>query len=107
MIYKLPMCLLLLVGPYCIQTQDLISGRKYVEEDIESFSVRDHPMQMSKRRIKSSAVDEDCLWGSTCGFHNGTEYSWCYVHRGWQYCCVGDCEKNAQNKLTCFNGKEH
>ncbi|KAK3577796.1 hypothetical protein CHS0354_000213 [Potamilus streckersoni] len=108
MIYKIPLGLLLIVvGPYCVQTHDVFTDKKNIVEDDPSFSLRDTPMQISANDGTITAANVRCKTGTKCGYHQNTRYSWCETDYTWQYCCTSECKVDPEFEawMTCFSGK--
>ncbi|KAK3602654.1 hypothetical protein CHS0354_024976 [Potamilus streckersoni] len=103
MINTLLLSLSLIVGPYFIQCQDMITDTKNIMEDDMSFSLLDTPMQRSGDENTITAANSKCKTGIKCGYHQGTRYSWCDTDHGMEFCCTGECQF-FKNYLRCPSG---
>ncbi|KAK3577797.1 hypothetical protein CHS0354_000214 [Potamilus streckersoni] len=108
MIYKLPLGLfLIVVGPYCIQSQDVITDKNVIKEDEPSLSLLDTFVQKSVTKDAITAANTWCKHDTKCGYHQSTRYSWCNTNYGWEYCCTDACITDPEFDawMRCSSGK--
>ncbi|KAK3602643.1 hypothetical protein CHS0354_024965 [Potamilus streckersoni] len=100
MMYNFPLGLLLIIGPYCIQSQDMINQKMDVVDEDQSFSLRGILMQRSEEKDKftagSTRCKTDCRAEPFGHYICGTDY-------GWGYCCTGECLQY-QDTMRCKSG---
>ncbi|KAK3586209.1 hypothetical protein CHS0354_030847, partial [Potamilus streckersoni] len=104
MIYKYAFGLLLIVGSYCFEIQDMIADKNNIVEDDSSFSERDNLMQIFVEKDTITAANAKCKEGTRCGYHQGTTYSWCETDHGWEYCCTEKCIR-FEDRMLCRTGR--
>ncbi|KAK3583982.1 hypothetical protein CHS0354_027773, partial [Potamilus streckersoni] len=107
MIYYLSLGLLLLSQSYSFNTQDKITDKANIVEDDPSFPLHDTFRDTAVEEGRFTAGNTKCRWNHKCGFHNGTEYSWCYTnyHWGWEHCCAGPCSiVDVNSRFQCETG---
>ncbi|KAL3836080.1 hypothetical protein ACJMK2_021533 [Sinanodonta woodiana] len=65
------------------------------------------PVATELFKTNFTAGNTRCRYDNTCGFHQGTEYSWCYrdYSDGWGYCCTDYCRMQPRDYLWCPSGK--
>ncbi|KAL3836093.1 hypothetical protein ACJMK2_021546 [Sinanodonta woodiana] len=80
---------------------------QYVKTE-DNSNTRETNIPSSARRVSQfTAGRTKCRRDENCGYHQKTDYSWCYTDYsdGWDYCCTGICSYYT-NSLECPSGSQ-